>query len=162
MNECSELNNIKYKTMLLSGKPLVEKKDHQNSSFEKIELYLQQEKEYNSTVSEPWTKLDRTMKNEKLQEFSVTYVEKNGLHEMYSPILVTFLRSCLDRKRLLSNKEINYCKVQQKIESIPNLHFKNSSFMIENEIRSTSIKSLTPIKKNTKKTNDIKLSNKLK
>ena len=65
MNECSELNNIKYKTMLLSGKSLVEKKNYQNSSFENIELYLQQEMEYNSSVSEPWTKLDRTKKNEK-------------------------------------------------------------------------------------------------
>ena len=60
--ECVELKNIKYKTMLLSGAPIQETKSANDLS--NLEKFL--EKEQNNNKNEPWCKLDKTIKTKKL------------------------------------------------------------------------------------------------
>ena len=60
-DECIELKNIKYKTMLLNGSP----KETQIQSTEgTIDDFLEKEKKLNETV--PWNKLEKTSKIKKL------------------------------------------------------------------------------------------------
>ena len=67
-NECQELKNIKYKTMLLNGVPLQETKSSNNLT--NLDKFLENEK-YNN-VNEPWCKLNKTIKTKKLQEYVET------------------------------------------------------------------------------------------
>ena len=61
-DECQELNNIKYKTMLLSGN----KKDLSTviKDISNIDLLLDQENEQNK--KETWNKLDKSIKINKI------------------------------------------------------------------------------------------------
>jgi hypothetical protein len=72
--ECIELKNIKYKTMLLNGNPLYETKSSDNLS--NLEKFLEDEK--NNNNNEPWCKLNKTVKTKKLIEFVEIY-KKNLL-----------------------------------------------------------------------------------
>ena len=63
--ECIELKNIKYKTMLLNGNPLNETKSSNNML--NLEKFLEDEK--NNNINEPWCKLNKTIKTKKLLEF---------------------------------------------------------------------------------------------
>ena len=63
--ECIELKNIKYKTMLLNGNPSYETKFSNNMS--NLEKFLEDEK--NNNINEPWCKLNKTVKTKKLLEF---------------------------------------------------------------------------------------------
>ena len=60
--ECIELKNIKYKTMLLNGNPIKETKSSNNMNH--LDQFL--ENEMNTNKSEPWSKLDKTIKTKKL------------------------------------------------------------------------------------------------
>ena len=64
-DECLELKNIKYKTMLLSGTPLQETKS--SNDLSNLDKFLEDEK--NNNKNEPWCKLDKTIKTKKLLEF---------------------------------------------------------------------------------------------
>jgi hypothetical protein len=57
-DECQELKNIKYKTMLLNGVPLKEIKSSNNLSS--LDKFVENEK--NNNVNEPWCKLNKTIK----------------------------------------------------------------------------------------------------
>ena len=57
--ECVELKNIKYKTMLLSGVPIQETKT--SNDLSNLEKFL--ENEQNNNKNEPWCKLDKTIKS---------------------------------------------------------------------------------------------------
>ena len=57
-DECQELKNIKYKTMLLNGAPLSETKS--SNDLSNLEKFLEAEKINNS--NEPWCKLNKTIK----------------------------------------------------------------------------------------------------
>ena len=63
--ECQELKNIKYKTMLLNGTPLQETKSANDLS--NLEKFLEEEKINNS--NEPWCKLNKTIKYKKILDF---------------------------------------------------------------------------------------------
>ena len=67
--ECLELKNIKYKTMLLSGAPLQETKS--SNDLSNLEKFL--ENEQNNNKNEPWCKLDKTIKTKKIIEFIEVY-----------------------------------------------------------------------------------------
>ena len=65
--ECVELKNIKYKTMLLSGVPTSEKRLSVND-LTNLDKFLEDDKVNNQ--NEPWCKLDKTMKTKKKKLFS--------------------------------------------------------------------------------------------
>ena len=143
--ECVELKNIKYKTMLLSGVPLQETKSA--NDLLNLEKFLEDEK--NNNKNEPWCKLDKTIKLKKLSLFAEQYKENNNLNHEESQILLVFLKDCVDRKKLQRVKDVNYDKVTGSIKDIPALTYVKTTkhFTLKNiDKRVSTLKSLAPKK----------------
>ena len=101
--ECHELKNIKYKTMLLTGK----NNDLASSVSEDmntLDIFLEKEKFLNT--KDAWNKLDKCIKMDKINEYIKTLKGKHDLdhHEIKS--LKDYLIGCIDKKTL-SRKSIS-------------------------------------------------------
>lgn len=149
-SECQELKNIKYKTMLLNGVQLQETKS--SNDLSNLDKFLENDK--NNNINEPWCKLNKTIKMRKLQEYVSIYKENNNLSDDEGELLITFLKDCIDRKKLQRVKDVIYDKENGKIKEIPALHYMKSSkhFTLKNmDKRVSTLKSLAP-KKSTQGT----------
>ena len=152
----NELKNIKYKTMMINGLILPEVKS--SSELSNLDRYLENEKNNNET--DPWCKLNKTMKTKKLIEYVSIFQMENDLSEEDCHSLIQFLKNCLERKKLYRVKDVNYDKAQGIITSIPALCFVKSSkhFTLKNmDKRISTLKSLAP-----KKSSQITIRNKEK
>ena len=144
--DCVELKNIKYKTMLMSGVPFKETVMH-SSDMTNLDAFLENEK--NNNQSEPWCKLDKTMKTKKMIEFVEVYKTEKNLDIEEEKILIDFLKDCLDRKKLQRVKDVNYDKANGVIKDIPALTYvkTNKHFTLRNlDKRVSTTKSLGPKK----------------
>jgi len=144
-DECLELKNIKYKTMLLSGAPLQETKS--SNDLSNLEKFLENEK--NNSKNEPWCKLDKTIKTKKIIEFIQLYKKENNMDEEESTLLTSFLKDCLERKKLQRVKDVIYDKTNGSIKEIPALSYTKQTkhFTLKNiDKRVSTLKSLTPKK----------------
>lgn len=150
--ECLELKNIKYKTMLMSGTSIQETKSDQDMS--NLEKFL--EKEKTTKLNEPWAKLDKTNKTQKIIQFAEQYVEDNKLLESDKKALIDYLKDCLSKKKLARVKDVNYDKENGKINDIPLLLFNKQTrvfSMKRSEKRPSTLKSLPAgVKKSVLKT----------
>ena len=156
--ECNELKNIKYKTMLLNGNPLHETKSSQDLS--NLEKFLEDEKNNNS--NEPWCKLNKTIKTKKLIEFVDVYKTEKKLDEIECISLTAFLKDCLDKKKLQRVKDVIYDKTNGTVKEIPALHYikSNKHFTLKNiDKRVSTLKSLAPKKGNKSIKNKISTAN---
>jgi len=143
--ECLELKNIKYKTMLLNGNPIQETKSSNNLS--NLDKFLEDEK--NNNIVEPWCKLNKTIKTKKILEYIEIYKNEQKLDEEEKKILIIFLKDCLDKKKLMRVKDVVYDKINGTIKDIPALSYTkvNKHFTLKNvDKRVSTIKSL-PVKK---------------
>jgi hypothetical protein len=150
--ECIELKNIKYKTMLLNGNPIVETKSSNNLS--NLDKFLEEEK--NNSKNEPWAKLNKTIKTQKLLEFVNSYKVEKKLNEDEEKALVVFFKDCLDKKRLMRVKDVIYDKIAGSIKEIPALFYNKSNkhFTLKNlDKRVSTLKSLPSNKQSKSKTN---------
>jgi len=139
--ECIELKNIKYKTMLLNGNPIVETKSSNNLS--NLDKFLEDEK--NNSKNEPWSKLNKTIKTQKILSYVESYKKEKKLSEEEEKLLVVFLKDCLDKKRLTRVKDVVYDKVTGNIKEIPALFYNKSNkhFTLKNlDKRVSTLKSL--------------------
>jgi len=153
IEECVELKNIKYKTMLLSGNPLIETQTSTDQS--NIDKFLEEEK--NTNKNGPWCKLDKTIKIQKIIVFAEEYKKENNLDNEEGLLLVKFLKDCLDRKKLQRVKDVNYDKVEGIIKNIPILYYNKQirHFTLKNiDKRVSTSKSLSKKKLSIK--NNIK------
>ena len=75
--ECLELKNIKYKTMLLNGNPIHETKS--SNDISNLDKFLEDEKNNNS--NEPWCKLNKTLKTKKILEYVEIYKKEKNLEK---------------------------------------------------------------------------------
>jgi len=144
-NECQELKNIKYKTILLNGVPLQETKSSNNLS--NLDKFLEDEKTINE--NEPWSKLNKTIKTKKLIDYAEVYKKQNNLNEEESNLMIKFLRDCLDRKKLIRVKDVIYDKENGNVKDIPALCYikTNKHFTLKNiDKRISTLKSLAPKK----------------
>ena len=120
-----------------------------NSNINEI---LENEKAFNE--KEPWLKLNKTLKIDKIKEYVETYSLKHNLDDIQKNDLLSFLCNCLDKKKLLKSKEVDYDKENGIINHIPNLVLTNKKFTLKRcEKRQSTLKSLAPKKtvKNTQK-----------
>ena len=139
--ECLELKNIKYKTMLLNGNPLKETKSENDLS--NLDKFLEDEK--NNNVNEPWCKLNKTIKTKKILEFVEKYKSEKNLDQEEEKALLAFLKDCLDRKKLQRVKDVVYDKTNGSIKEIPSLSYTkaNKHFTLKNmDKRVSTLKSL--------------------
>lgn len=144
--DCQELKNIKYKTMLLNGVPLPETKSSTN--LLNLDKFLENEK--NNNINDPWCKLNKTIKTKKLQEYVERYKQENNLSDSESELLITFLKDCLERKKLQRVKDVVYDKEFGNVKDIPALCYVKTTkrFTLKNiDKRVSTLKSLAP--KNT-------------
>ena len=145
VDECHELKNIKYKTMLLNGIPANETKSSNDMS--NLEKFLEAEKTNNG--NEPWCKLNKTSKIKKLSEYVENYSKTNSLDEEEVKHLTAFLKDSLDKKRLSRVKDVIYDKVAGLIKDVPALAYNKSTrhFTLKNiDKRVSTLKSLAPKK----------------
>ena len=145
VEECIELKNIKYKTMLLSGNIIQEIKS--SNDLTNLDKFLEDNKTKNQ--NEPWSKLDKTVKTKKLLSFADNYCKEKSYDAEESKLLVAFLKESLDRKRLQRIKDVDYDKASGEIKDIPALHFNKATkhFTLKNlDKRISTIKSLPPKK----------------
>jgi hypothetical protein len=147
--ECIELKNIKYKTMMINGSQWNESKS--SSDLTNLDIFLENEK--NMNINEPWSKLDKTLKTKKLLVYAEIYKVEKNLDEKEYNSFIAFLKDCLDRKKLQRVKDITYDRTTGTVKDIPGLlHNKiNNHFTIKNmDKRISTIKSIAP-KRTTKK-----------
>jgi hypothetical protein len=143
--ECVELKNIKYKTMLLNGNPIYECKSSNNLA--NLDKFLEDDK--NNNQNEPWSKLDKTIKIKKLILFAENYAKEKKYSDEDEKALVSFLKDCVDRKKLYRVKDVEYDKIKGEIKDIPALFFNktNKNFTLKNlDKRISTLKSLPPKK----------------
>jgi hypothetical protein len=144
--ECQELKNIKYKTMLLNGNPFHETKSANDIS--NLEKFLENEK--NCNVNDPsWCKLNKTIKTKKIIEFIENYQKEKNLDTEEAKQLFLFLKDCLERKKLQRVKDVVYDKTTGIIKEIPALSYNKSNkhFTLKNlDKRISTLKSLAPKK----------------
>jgi hypothetical protein len=143
--ECIELKNIKYKSMLLNNNAdeVVETVENMSN----LDHFLEGEKKNNS--GEPWAKLDKTSKLLRFNEYAIHYCSENKYTDTDKNSLVGVLSSNLDRKKLLKAKEVLYDKEEGRIISIPSLVYSTSlkRFTLKrSDKRQSTLKSLAPKK----------------
>jgi hypothetical protein len=139
--ECIELKNIKYKTMLLNGNPIVETKSSNNLT--NLDNFLENEK--NNNKDEPWSKLNKTLKTQKLLTFVNQYKNDKNLTEEEEKAMIAFIKDSLDKKKLVRVKDIIYDKITGVVKDIPGLFYNKSSkhFTLKNmDKRVSTLKSL--------------------
>lgn len=126
-----------------------------NSAEEIINIDTILENEKQTNKQDTWTKLDKTVKTQKLHIFAEKYGVDNGLPQKDVKTLKTFFTACLDKNKLQKTKDIVYDKDKSVIVSIPALVFNISTraYTLKNmdAKRVSTIKSLTP-RRNTEKT----------
>jgi hypothetical protein len=120
------------------------------SNSSNIDMLLEREKQHNKTES--WTKLDKTVKLQKLSAYTEKYAKENELSETDAKKLNTFFSECLEKNKLQKAKDVVYNKETKEITQIPSLHFygggaaatKNFTLKVMDAKRVSTIKSLTP------------------
>lgn len=139
--ECIELKNIKYKTMLINGVSINETKSSQ--SLQKLDKFLEDEK--NTNENEPWCKLNKTVKIKKIMDYIEKYKCDKNLTNEETDKLTSFLRDCLNRKKLQRIKDVLYDKEKGIVNDIPSLTYIKSTkhFTLKNiDKRVSTLKSL--------------------
>lgn len=154
--ECQDLKNLQYKTMLMKGKkiPLLLKTSRDTAGIEKI---LEQEMFLNKNIS--WSRLDHSVKIRKLKDYANTYSYKNSLSEKDHIRLSIFLSLALERNRLHKAIEVKYNKETEEIEDIPYLIYnKDTTFFTlkMSEKRVSTLSSLGEGNKATRKKRGIR------
>ena len=155
-NDCVELKNLKYKTMLLHGNNVPEIKSHE--SISSLDKFLEMEKKNNE--AENWVKMNKTGQTKKIVEFIESYSVENKLNDEEKDNLSVFLKDALDKKKLKKVKDVVYDKENEIIKSIPALYYNkaNKHFTLKNaDKRLNTLRSL-PKKFNSTIKNKAKVS----
>ena len=137
-----------------------------SSEINASELDILLEKEKIRNKGDVWIKLDKTVRNQLLQEFADKYGKEHSLSSKDLKLLKTFFKICLDKNKLNKSKDVAYNRENRVITSIPALHFnqvtKNFTLKILDNKRVSTLKSLTPKKhtpKNGSESNNSEISN---
>ena len=157
-DDCLELKNIKYQTMLLNHSSNL---NESTQNINNIEDYLEKEKALNK--KKQWNKLSTSSKIKKIKIFIEDYSLKNNLSSTNKMLLQNYLITALDRKKLQKVKDVDYDIDKGIIKNIPNLIFnKNSNkFTIKKKNKENSIlKGLAPKTQRRRKKNKKNKENK--
>tara|TARA_Y100000389_G_scaffold46183_1_gene41085 strand:- start:628 stop:1110 length:483 start_codon:yes stop_codon:yes gene_type:complete len=152
--ECQELKNINYQSMLLNKNNKVKTPTPTTIN---IDNFLSKERK--TTHKKKWTKLGNSDKIKKLMVFHKSYSVKHKLNVKDSNNLKTYLLNCLERKQLQRTKEVNYDEEKGVIKGIHGLSYNKNlkKFTLKrNDKKSSSLKSLAPKRKKNKIDKNIK------
>ncbi len=141
------------KTMLKYKQFIGTHEETANITMDHIDKLLETEKKNMS--AEPWNKLDKRLKIQKLHAYAEKYGKENGLPMKEVKGLKTFFSECLAKDKMSKVKEVEYNKANGQIISIPGLVFNGTTraFTLKNlDKKVSTLKSLTP--KTVSKCND--------
>ena len=143
--ECIELKNIKYKTMLQSGGAVIRETKFSND-MSNLDKFLENEK---NNSNEPWSKLNNNTKTQKLLTFSQTFKRDKQLTDEDEMKLNAFLKECLNSKKLQRVKDVTYDKLTGIIKDIPAFCFNKTTkhFTFKNTDKHISTLKSLPAKK---------------
>lgn len=149
-DECLELKNINYQTMLLNNKSNIDGNMASECS-EKIETFLKKEKEIHKNRT--WSKLSKASKLKKLSSYAHIYSKKHKLNKEDSNKLQNYLLEALDRRKLQKMKDVLYDIDEGIIIDIPKLIFLKDKrkFTIKRDKKSNTLQNLAPKTKKNKK-----------
>ena len=151
--ECQELKNIKYKTMLINGN----KKTLNTiiNDISNLDIILENETE--NSKKESWNRLDKSAKMNKINNYIKTLTPTYKLTKQEIDTLRTYLSTNLDKKNLQRNKDVTYIKDSGILESIPSLHFNNTTrkFTLRKQSQQSALKSLGPTRKKRNKSSKL-------
>ncbi len=142
-DECVELKNIKYQTMLLNNKTDLAPNHIDNIS--NIDSFLDNEKKTNE--KKPWSKLSSALKLKKIQIYIEKYSIENQLNNIQKHKLFNYLNTQLQRKKLQRIKDVIYDIEKGLIMDIIGLTYNktNLKYTIKNKDKSSvSLKNLAP------------------
>lgn len=140
----------KYKTLITAtGTPKDKIIPICNGDDGETQIYQLLEKEKNAMSTEPWNKLDKRLKIQKLHSYAEKYGRENGLPQKEIKSLKQFFSECLTLNKLSKVKDVDYDREQGSINNIPGLFLNPTSRMftvrnLDNKV--SSFKSLTPKK----------------
>lgn len=161
-NDCLELGNIRYKTMLEHGaKSEIVPKNKSNNAKD-IEAYLEKEKKQHKHLT--WSRLDRSSKIKKLHEYADNYGEKEKLSDKEVQDLKLYFTRSINRKKLHRVKEVSYDKEKECILDVPQLIFSKTTrkFTLKRSAqRSSTLSSLGPGNTRKKRSNKKKSNDKI-
>ena len=153
-DECLELKNINYQTMLLNNKTNIDSnKISQDSDI--IDIFLSKEQELDKNKT--WSKLGKANKLRKVIEFANDFSIEKSLEPDEKNQLKKCLIEALDRRRLTKIKDVIYDMTTGKIKKIPNLLYlkERKRYTIKRDKKTNTLRCLAP-----KKT--MKIKNKIK
>ena len=123
--ECKEYNSLKYRTMIMTGKDIDQKLEHESSQQE-LDKFLLEEQSANEKQS--WSKLSKTERLKKIDIFIKNHiVNQHSLQEEEIDTLNAFVNKLLERKKLVKSSELFYNEETGMIEEIPALLFNSKS-----------------------------------
>lgn len=123
INECVELENIKYQTMLLNGNSNIISDKTNTLNIDNI-----LDNEIINNNKKPWNKLGHNIKVTLLKSYAKEYCKKNNLNDDIKKELIKYFLKCLERKKLTKIKEVLYDQDNNIIRNIPNLLFDASKY----------------------------------
>ena len=121
-NECMELKNINYKSMLLKNKMIVDNGQTYSKNAEEL-----LENEIKNSKKKKWNKLSLTGKNNKLKSFQKRYCSENKINKKKKKIFDAFLNNLLLNKKLARNKDVDYDVSSGKLMEIFNIEFNSKT-----------------------------------
>lgn len=158
-NECQELKNINYQTMLLNNNTITNKKPN----IDNISEILSKNNE--NSGKKPWNKLGKSVKLKKLIEYHEKYSEDNSLSSKEKSTLRKYLLTCLERKQIQRTKDVVYDQYEGRIINIPALIYNKNlkKFTLKrSDKKSSTLKSLAPKRKKKKSNSKDKNKDKVK
>ena len=103
--ECKEYNSLKYRTMIMTGKDIDQKLEHESSQQE-LDKFLQEEQTANE--KQPWSKLSKTERLKKIDVFIKNHiVNQHSLQDNEIDDLNGFVNKLLERKKLVKSSELS-------------------------------------------------------
>jgi len=147
-NSCTELKNIKYKMRLMNPLNSVDMKTN-NNSYANLQLFLDDEK--NKNKLETWNKLNKSIKNKKIEEYVHKYILDNKYEENDKDFICIYLQSRINQGKLSKNKEVVYDKNSGIIKEIPGfLYNKHTKHVTIKNIDSKHVSTLKNLKTSLK------------
>ena len=115
-DDCVDLKNIKYQTMLLNGNSKID-----SDKTDTPDLSTLLSKENNKNKLKPWSKLGETDKYKKIENYINMFKPKTRQNQ-----LKVFLFKSLKNKKLQRTKDVIYDTEKGIIKGIPGLKFNTS------------------------------------
>lgn len=107
--QCNPLKNIQYQSMLINPN-YNEMEQREKETITTVHTMLENEMVQTNNEKVAWSKLNKLCKINKLMDYADECKEKHELSEEETKELKTYLKTLLDRKKLLRIKEVTYDK----------------------------------------------------